>query len=211
MPHHVDFTLMYAMHNALRRDVEHVARITARPTDDPQRLLAGTAGWELFTRALHIHHTAEDEGLWPPMRAALADRPDDLALVEAMEEEHARIDPLIESIEVALADRDTGHERLGGLTDALATVLKHHLDHEEADTLPLIESVLTPEQLQAFGAVHAAKTGPDGPRLTPWMLDGQDDAMVGAVLAFLPDPVRAMYHARWEPEYARFDPWSTSR
>jgi iron-sulfur cluster repair protein YtfE (RIC family) len=205
----VDFTLMYAMHNALRRDVEHIARITADSNDDPQRILGNAAGWELFKRALHIHHTAEDEGLWPQMRQELADRPDDLAVVEAMEEEHAQIDPLIEAIEVALADRESGHERVGGLTDSLATALKTHLGHEEADTLPLIESSLTLEQIQTFGKVHAAKTGPDGPRLMPWMLDGQDEKIVAATMAILPEPARAMYHAQWQPAYAAFDLWST--
>lgn len=46
------------------------------------------------------------------MRQALADRPDDLAVVEAKEAEHAAIDPLSEAIDAALADRDSGPERL---------------------------------------------------------------------------------------------------
>jgi Hemerythrin HHE cation binding domain len=52
------------------------------------------AGWELFKTELHIHHTAEDQDLWPRMRTHLADRPDQLALLQAMQDEHGRIDPL---------------------------------------------------------------------------------------------------------------------
>jgi hypothetical protein len=44
-----DMTMMYAMHDALRRDLEGVARITSRGGDDPRRVLGAATGWELFT------------------------------------------------------------------------------------------------------------------------------------------------------------------
>ena len=58
----------------------------------------------------------------------LADRPDDLALLDALEAEHATIDPLLAAIDSALADRDSGPARLGELADALTTALRGHLD-----------------------------------------------------------------------------------
>ena len=73
-----DMTMMYAMHDALRRDLGALAKAAARRTP-----LA--AGWELFKKALRTHHVAEAEALWPAMRVTLADRPDDLALLDAME------------------------------------------------------------------------------------------------------------------------------
>ena len=90
----LDMTLMYAMHNALRRELEHIARITARLDDDPRRILASAAGWEMFKKALHLHHGSEDDALWPGMRQSPAHRPGDLALVAAMAAEHAVIDPV---------------------------------------------------------------------------------------------------------------------
>lgn len=138
-----DMTLMFAMHNALRRELAHIAKIAARIDDDPRRILANAAGWEMFKKALYIHHSAEDDALWPAMRQALADRPDDLALLEAMEAEHAAIDPLIESIDAALADRDSGPERVGDLIVALADTLGGPLKHEEDEALPLVEATAT--------------------------------------------------------------------
>jgi hypothetical protein len=44
----LDMTMMYAMHHALRRELERIARITARPDDDPRHVLATAAGWEMF-------------------------------------------------------------------------------------------------------------------------------------------------------------------
>jgi Hemerythrin HHE cation binding domain len=93
---HLDLTLMVAFHDAFRRDLGHLARAASRrpaQLDQPARHTAVQAGWQLFTTQLHIHHTAEDNDLWPRMRTHLADRPDELALLQAMQDEHARIDP----------------------------------------------------------------------------------------------------------------------
>ena len=204
----LDMSLMYAMHNALRRELEQIAKVTARVDDDPRRILASAAGWEIFKKALHIHHTSEDEALWPAMREDLAGRPADLALMEAMEAEHAAIDPLLEAIDAALADREGGPERLGAVTGELADALRGHLTHEENDALPLIDATLTLEQWQHFGAVHGQRGAPEASRIIPWMLDGADEHTVAALFAFLPEPVRVAYRDQWQPAYAALDRWN---
>jgi Hemerythrin HHE cation binding domain len=74
----LDMTTMYAFHDALRRDLKSVAQMEAR-----------SDGWDLFESLLHVHHTSEDDALWPVVRDAVAGRPDDLALLGDMTEEHA--------------------------------------------------------------------------------------------------------------------------
>ncbi|WP_242608939.1 hemerythrin domain-containing protein [Actinomadura formosensis] len=195
-----DMTPMYAMHNALRREVEHLAKATARMGDDPRRVLAAAVGWELFKKALHVHHTTEDDALWPPMREALASRPGDLALLEAMEAEHAAIDPIIEAV-------DKGTDPIGDLADALATALNAHLEHEEREALPLIDATVTPEQWQNFGRLHGSRIGPDAPRLFPWILDGVDEKTAAVLLAPLPEPVRGAFESEWRPAYEALTRW----
>lgn len=189
-----DWTAMYVMHNALRRELEQLAKVAAREDDEAHRILAEAPGWELFKTALHIHHTAEDEALWPPMREALANRPDGLALMDAMESEHAAIDPALEAM-------DAGSEPLGPLADRVTTALTAHLTHEEEVALPLIDETLPPEQFANFGQVHAQKLGPNGPRLIPWLLDGADPDLAAKMLAFLPEQVRTAYKTTWLPAY----------
>lgn len=198
-----DWTAMYVMHDALRRELEQLAKVAARPDGEARRILAEGQGWDLFKRALHVHHTAEDEALWPPMREALADRPDGLALMDAMEAEHAAIDPAIEAI-------DAGTEPLGPLAERLATALTAHLKHEEEDALPLIDEVLAPEHFANFGQVHAAKLGPNGPRVIPWMLDGAEPERAAKMLAFLPEQARTAYETAWRPAYASLDLWTVT-
>ncbi|GAA2081951.1 hemerythrin domain-containing protein [Actinomadura alba] len=210
MTNRLDMTAMYAMHDAVRRELRHIAKAAATIDDDPRRVLSTAAGWELFKKALHVHHTAEDDALWPAMRGALADRPDDLALLEAMEAEHAAIDPVIAAIDAALADRESGRERLGDLTDALATGLSGHLEHEEDEALPLIDATLTEEQWRHFGQVHGSLIGPDVPRILPWLLDGASTEAVATMLAPLPEPVRIAYQDEWRPAYAALDRWNAN-
>jgi iron-sulfur cluster repair protein YtfE (RIC family) len=195
-------TLMYAMHNALRRELEHLAKLAAREDGDPRRILADAPGWELFKKALHAHHSAEDEALWPVMREALAGRPDDLALLDAMEAEHAGIDPVIDAI-------DGGTEPLGDLVGTLTRALTAHLEHEEDDAIPLMDEAVTVEQMAAFGQAHAARVGPDGPQIIPWLLDGADAETTARTLAVLPPPVRAAYENEWRPAFAALNRWNT--
>lgn len=204
----LDLTAMYATHNALRRDLEDIARITAHSNDDPWHILRTAAGWEQFKKILHIHHTSEDDALWPAMRQTLANRPDDLALLDAMEAEHAAIDPVIEAIDAALTDRDTGPQRLGDLTDALATNLNRHLEHEERETLPLIDATVTLQQWQHFGQVGASRIGPDTPWVVPWLLEGASEETIATMLAAIPEAVRQTYHNEWRPAYAALDRWN---
>lgn len=195
-------TMMYVMHDALRRDLHLIAKAAARRTP----LLRTAAGWELFKKALLTHHVAEDEALWPPMRAALADRPDDLALLDAMEDEHARIDPLLAAIDDALAD-ESRLDRVGDLTDALAVELTAHLAHEEKEALALVEATVTEADMAAFGGAHTARYGADVSRIMPWLLDGVADETAEAIVGGLPEPVRKAYREAWLPAHRAARLW----
>jgi len=200
-------TMMYAMHDALRRELVRIARVTARADDDPRRILRTAAGWEMFKAYLRVHHTSEDALVWPVMQRVLAERPDDLALLDAMEAEHAAIDPLLAAIDEALADRETGPKRLGDLVDGLVTGLTGHLRHEENEGLSLIDATLTEEQWQRFGQEHGRRIGADAKRYLPWLLDGASAERTAIVLARMPEPLRVAYRDEWRPAYAGLDLW----
>ena len=207
----LDMTIMYAMHDALRRELEQLAKVTARLDDDPRTVLRTAVGWELFTKSLHVHHTAEDDALWPALRETLADRPDDLALLEAMEAEHAAVDEVIGAIDEALFAPGAPLDHLGDLTDSLVTGLTGHLKHEEERALPLIQAVAVPQQWAYFGHIHSLRIGSDASRLIPWLLDGAAEQTIATVLAPLPEPTRIAYSTLWQPAYVALDCWSAVR
>ncbi|MFG1943389.1 hemerythrin domain-containing protein [Nonomuraea sp. NPDC048826] len=201
MTYRLDMSMMFALHDALRRELERITRVAARTGDDPRRILAAAAGWELFKKFLRVHHTSEDDALWPAMRGAVT--PDGLALLDAMEDEHAAIDPLLEAVDAALTDRDHGAERLAGLVDALATGLAGHLKHEETEGLALIDATLGPEQWSHFGQTHRDRIGDDLTTYLPWLWDGKEPRVVAAVLDGLPPAIREAYRDEWRPAYDR--------
>jgi len=100
----LDMSMMFAMHDALRRELVQVARIGRRTGDNPGQLLRAALGWELFKKFLLVYHQSEDDTLWPTLRTNVAGQPDRVALADALEAEHAVIEPLLTAIDAAAAD-----------------------------------------------------------------------------------------------------------
>jgi iron-sulfur cluster repair protein YtfE (RIC family) len=201
----VDFTLMYAVHDAFHRDLRYLATaVEADQTADP----AVRAGWATFKNQLHVHHTAEDTSLWPPLRAKVT-QPDDVAVLNAMQAEHARIDPMLSQVDASLAATD-GTD-LTETTRALAETLAAHMQHEEDQALPLVEAHLGPGGWATFRkAVGKSQGLRGGAEFFPWMLDGAPADVSKRVLGMLPPPARLLYRAVWRPGYARTPRWNTA-
>jgi hypothetical protein len=200
--------MMFAFHDALRRELGRIGRISARADDDPRRVLRTAVGWQMFKDYLRVHHTSEDDAVWGVLLPVLADRPGDIALLDAMEAEHAAIDPLLNAIDAAIVDLDDGPERVGGLVDELNTKLTAHLRHEESEGLALIDSALTEQQWQHFADVHRDRIGSDAPRYLPWLLDSATEEGIATALARLPEFGRVAYRDSWLAAYQAHDIWA---
>jgi hypothetical protein len=207
MDYKLDMSMMLAMHDALRRDMAQVGRIANVRDDDPGTLLRAALGWELFKKFLLVHHQSEDDALWPPLRARVAGRPGRVALVDALEAEHAVIEPLVAAIDAAAADPDYGYQRFGDIIDELSAKLTAHLAHEETDGLPLIDASLTPQEWQHFAQVHTQRNLPDASRYMPWLLNGASPHTLDAVLGKFPPHLLTAYREQWAPAYAALVIW----
>ncbi|HKA99027.1 MAG TPA: hemerythrin domain-containing protein [Streptosporangiaceae bacterium] len=207
MGYTLDMSMMFAMHDALRRELVQVARIASRQDDDPGKLLRAALGWELFKKFLLVHHRSEDDALWPALRAHVADQPGRVALVDALEAEHAAIDPLLAAVDAAAADPDHGHQRFGDIVDELVTQLTGHLAHEETDGLALIDASLTAQEWQHFAQVHAGRVGGDAPMYMPWLLNGASPQTLDAILSKFPPPLLTAFREEWGPRYAALNIW----
>jgi iron-sulfur cluster repair protein YtfE (RIC family) len=175
----VDFTFMYAAHDAFHRDLRRlVAAVDAGRSADP----AVRTGWTTFKNQLHVHHTAEDRWLWPALRAKVT-RPEEASVLDAMEAEHLDLEPLLSQVDAALIAGDLAVLAEGA--SALATALTAHMEHEEEYALPLVEAHLG---AQGWGAPTATSK---------------------RLLNMLPPPARLLYRALWRPSYARTPRWVT--
>ena len=205
-----DMIMMFAIHDALRRDLEHLTRaVERRAPFEPEHRHAFTAGWELFKAQLHHHHTGEDNALWPRVRSHLDGRPEDLALLDVMEEEHVRIAPTIEAIDAAAADPEALADRLAEATASFRAELTSHLAHEERDAVPLVESVMTPKDWKDFSREQQKSVGLKGAaEFFPYILTGADPERRAQALAAFPPPLRLLVRRVWQPRYKRRDLWT---
>ena len=210
MDYQLDMSMMFAMHDALRRELVQVGRITRLRDDHPGQLLRAALGWELFKKFLLVHHQSEDDTLWPALRARVAGQPDRVALADALEAEHAVIEPLLTAIDAAAADPDYGYQRLGDIVDELTTKLSAHLAHEETDGLPLIDVSLTAQEWQRFAQVHTERIRGDAPMYMPWLLNGASPQTLDAILGKFPPPLLTAFREEWGPRYAGLDIWNAA-
>lgn len=209
MEYKLDMSMMFAIHDALRRDLAQIARAAGRRDGNPATRLQAALGWELFMKFLTVHHQSEDEALWPPLRDRTAGHPDQVALADALETEHAAIEPLLTAIDAAAAaDPGDGRQRFGDIIDELMTKLTAHLAHEETDGLPLIDASLTPQEWQHFAKVQSGRLRGDEGRYMPWLLNGAGPQTLDAILGNFPPPLLAAYREQWEPKYAALDIWN---
>jgi hypothetical protein len=204
MSEEIDFTMMYVTHRALQRDVRRLSAALAKGRTQTPGV---KAGWDNFKRQLHLHHTVEDEDLWPRLYGAVADRPDDMDMLREMEAEHAILDPLLDSI-----DRVLGNPSGMPATqvDDLVGALDGHFEHEEKSALPLIQSVLTPDDWRSFGETMRKRQGPKGAAVyVPWVLDGATAEERDRFFAQLPAPVKIANRVVFQPRYRRMGLWAT--
>jgi len=205
----VDLGIMIAAHNAFRRDLVKLARTASRRNlaDPVQRLAIGN-GWGVFKRQLLQHHQAEDACLWPPLRARLAGSTAAMSTLDAMEEEHGRIDPLLAAVDRAFAGQQVTDGHLSDVIGELATQLTRHLTHEEHDTLPLIGTTLTTgEWAGVLADIRARGSAADAMEMVPWLLDQAPPEAIPALLASFPRVVGQRYHDDWKPRYDAQPRW----
>lgn len=205
-----DMIMMYVIHDALRRDLEHLTRaVESRATISPDRRPGIDSGWQLFKFQLHHHHTGEDVALWPIVRPRLAGRPEDLELLDVMETEHARIGPVVAEIDAALEDQESGADRLAEATALFRRELVEHLAHEERDAAPVIESVMTRQDWKAFSRHQEKSVGLKGAgEFFSYVLTDADPARGAQTLAQFPPPLRFLIRRVWQPRHRRRGLWS---
>jgi hypothetical protein len=173
----VDIAPMYLMHRAFRRDLDAFATVAPTvPVDDQARWELVRRRFALFGLVLHKHHHGEDIAVWP----LLAERGADPGVLDALEAEHAGIDPLLAAAADDLAAlargaRDeTTRDRLARTTAELRDGLEAHLAHEERDGMALVQQYLTQADWSRLDREVFAKdyTPRQVPAVLGWVMSG---------------------------------------
>lgn len=183
-------------HSAFRAEFGRLAIAARRIRDlEHERLVEDQI--ELVTTHLEHHHHDEDAWMWPLLRRR---SPQAVAVLDALEEQHELIDPLLRTV----ADRGRPLAERAEVMVRLHGLLNDHLDQEERDAVPLVRSVILPEEFAA-AAKRATASVSRGrvPVFFGWLASCGDPAQVHAILGTFAWPVRFLFHRLWWPAYRR--------
>ena len=171
----VDMSMMYLMHHAFRRDLAAFAKaVPVTPLDDRAAWRAMAERWQRFSTFLHHHHHGEDTWLWPFLVQRATG--DERSVLEAMEDEHADLDPGLQACTAGfarLADQPDADARaaLSVRLTAVRESLGRHLAHEETATIALIQSVMSQEDWEEVDQhVKEGRTFGTLVKAVPWAL-----------------------------------------
>ncbi len=174
-----DTRMMGVVHGALQRDLLRAREVMSwvpYPTGEQRRALGDHVVW--LVDFLHAHHTSEDEGLWPAVRAK---NPATGALLDSLEADHRLIAPaaaLLRSVghEYSTSEGDEVRVELLTAIDALIVVLFPHLDREVEEAMPVVAATITDGEWRAIEQKYnikpksLAQLGFEG----HWLIDGVD-------------------------------------
>lgn len=201
-----DTRSMGIVHSALRRDLERTRMVlSGEPYLNRKRRQGLAAHLIWMMHFLHIHHTGEDVGLWPLIRAK---NPAAGALLDQMDADHQRIAPSITALEdAARSYRDDEQARepllaaLAGLTD----VLLPHLRREELEMMPVVSATITTAEYQDVEQEHFVKPksfmelGAEG----HWIIDGLGSVDREVILHVVPAVPRLILLRGFARSYRR--------
>jgi hypothetical protein len=127
-------TMFMMSHHAFRRDI---ALFASALRGQAPSLAPLKEEWTRFCEKLHGHHQAEDNGIFPSLKA---EQPAMAPIIDRLGADHRRIDPLLEAGTRAFADLPASLDAASAVVGGLSALLDDHLALEEAEVIPFIRA-----------------------------------------------------------------------
>ncbi len=199
---------MVVVHRAFRRELVLAPRLVraVAPGDIARAVVIG-AHLRLALTGLHLHHTGEDELLWPKLLDRAAPSAD---LIHRMEEQHHRVEDVMVRLPGALDRWETEArpavgEEVASTIDQLREALIEHLDDEERYILPLAARHLTQIEWAALGQHGTSEMDKaDLPILFGMVLEDATTEERVMMLSALPVPIRLLLRTVGAWQYRRY-------
>ena len=154
-----------------------------------------------------MHHTGEDELLWPKLLERDAPEAD---LIHRMEDQHHRVEELIAELGESLTRweaeaRPAVREEVASTFDTFREALFEHLGDEERHILPIAARCITQEEWNSLGQHGIGKvTKAQLPLVFGALLEEADPDERKQMLQFVPLPVRLLLQTVFAWQYRRY-------
>jgi hemerythrin-like domain-containing protein len=203
-----DTNEMRVIHRVFRRELTALPGYVRRtPDGDLERAEVVGHHAQFMLDALHIHHTGEDENLWPLLLDRAQPSTD---LIHTMQAQHERVHESVDRCQGLLAqwrpdpDPSVG-EQLASAIEGLNGALLEHLDQEEREILPLAEQYVSPAEWAKLGEHGRDSMSRDQlPIMFGAILEEADPEERAQMLAHIPLPIRLLLRTVGARQYRRY-------
>jgi hemerythrin-like domain-containing protein len=204
--HTIDTHDMLLIHRVIRREIGQLPGLIRAAAGDASRArIVGAHATEMLD-FLHVHHSGEDELLYPLLRQRVSL---DSELIDRMEAQHAEVDAAVRAVTDDLAawsahaDPVLG-ERITARIDTMVPVLIEHLAEEEEHILPVVSTTISQQEWNALGK-HGFSSIPGKRRLIilGHIIEETDDTERRTFLLNVPPPARIAYRLIGHRQFAR--------
>jgi hemerythrin-like domain-containing protein len=203
-----DINEMRVIHRVFRRELSALPGLLRRtPDGDAARAQVVGRHAQFILTGLHLHHTGEDENLWPLLLERAAPSTE---LITTMQAQHERVHEYVERAQQQLdawrrTPSSAAGEELAATVEQLNQALFEHLDQEEREILPLAEQYVTVEEWAKLGE-HGrdSMTREELPIMFGAILEEADPQERASMIALLPPPIRLLMRTLGAWKYRRY-------
>jgi hemerythrin-like domain-containing protein len=202
-----DVSDMYAIHKALLGALDTAPVYVAGASPDAARVHVIGSFYENVIEFLHVHHSSEDEVLYPLLEERCSE---DRSALERIDSQHKT---LLEPMDAArstnaawrAAPSTANAQALIDALGSIAVTLRPHLADEEAVVLPIAGKWLSPEEWGSMAAHSMMSFRADKPWLMIGLVREQlDQEHRDGMLAGMSPEMRTMWTEQMEPAFDAF-------
>jgi hemerythrin-like domain-containing protein len=202
-----DVSDMYAVHRALLGALDAVPEYVAKAGVDAERVEAVGSFNENVIEFLHVHHSGEDELIYPVLEERCAESRSEL---ERIDDQHKSLYAPMDAGRSANATwrAAPSTDNAEAVIEAIASIaeaLRPHLAEEETVMLPIATKWISPEEWGRQAGHNMMNFGADKPWLMLGLVREQlDQAHRDGMLAGMPPEMRTMWTEQMEPAFNAF-------
>ena len=202
-----DVSDMYAVHRALLGALDAAPEGIAKAGPDSERVEVIGSFLENAIEFLHVHHSGEDELIYPVLEQRCAESRSELERIDNQHKLlHAPMDAARSAIATWRAAPSTDNAQ--AVIDAIASIaepLRPHLAEEETVVLPIATQWMSPEEWGRMPGHAMMIFSADKPWLPLGLLREQlDQEHRDGMLAAMPPEMRTMWTEQMEPAFNAF-------